>query len=40
MNLVEKIANMARERNIYYHFYDESKFYSHIKVDEVLKILQ
>ncbi|NLK42765.1 MAG: HAD family phosphatase [Tissierellia bacterium] len=37
MNLVEKIVNMAKKRNIYYHFYDESKFYSHIKVDEVLK---
>src|SRR5690606_17975117 len=37
MNLVEKIINMARERNIYYHFYDEAKFYSHTKVDEILK---
>ena len=36
-NLVEKIVNMAKKRDIYYHFYDESKFYSHTKVEEVLK---
>lgn len=37
MELVEKIAKIAMERKIYYHFYDETKFYSYIKVDEILK---
>lgn len=36
-NLVKDIVNLAREEDIYYHFYDESKFYSHVRVDEVLK---
>lgn len=35
--LVREIVNLSRERNIYYHFYDESQFYSHVKVDEVLQ---
>lgn len=34
--LVKEIVKIAIERNIYYHFYDESRFYSHRKVDEVL----
>lgn len=37
MDLVEKIANIARERDIYFHFYDESKFYSYVRADEVLR---
>lgn len=36
-NLVRDIVNLARERNIYYHFYDEDKFYSHERVEEVLE---
>lgn len=36
-SLIGDIVTLARERNIYYHFYDESQFYSHIKVEEVLK---
>ena len=36
-NLVEEIVNMAREKNIYYHFYDETNFYSHVRVEEVLR---
>lgn len=36
-NKVKEIVNLARRKNIYYHFYDESKFYSHVKVDEVLQ---
>ncbi|MDR7855712.1 Cof-type HAD-IIB family hydrolase [Tissierella sp.] len=35
-DLVKQIVNIAREKNIYYHFYDESRFYSHLKVEEVL----
>ncbi|MFA5577101.1 MAG: Cof-type HAD-IIB family hydrolase [Tissierellaceae bacterium] len=35
--LVKEVVDMARERDVYYHFYDESKFYSHTKVDEVFK---
>lgn len=36
-DLVKKIVNIAKKRDIYYHFYDETKFYSHVKVDEVFK---
>ncbi len=36
-NKVKEIVNLARKKNIYYHFYDESKFYSHVRVDEVLQ---
>lgn len=36
-NLVKEIVALARSKNIYYHFYDESRFYSHIRVEEVLK---
>ena len=36
-NLVKEIVNLARREDVYYHFYDESRFYSHVKVDEVLK---
>lgn len=36
-NLVKEIVNLARAKDIYYHFYDESKFYSHIRVEEVVK---
>lgn len=36
-NLIKSIIDIAKERNIYYHFYDESRFYSHVKVEEVLK---
>ncbi|WP_313757537.1 Cof-type HAD-IIB family hydrolase [Tissierella sp.] len=36
-NLVKEIVNLARSKNIYYHFYDENRFYSHIRVDEILK---
>ncbi|MBU5312502.1 Cof-type HAD-IIB family hydrolase [Tissierella carlieri] len=36
-SLVKEIVNLAMKKNIYYHFYDESRFYSHVKVDEVLQ---
>ncbi|WP_353092772.1 Cof-type HAD-IIB family hydrolase [Tissierella praeacuta] len=36
-SLVKEIVNIARNNNIYYHFYDENRFYSHTKVDEILK---
>lgn len=36
-SLVKEIVNIARRNNIYYHFYDENRFYSHTKVDEILK---
>ncbi len=36
-NLVENIVNMARKNNIYYHFYDEVNFYSHVIDEEVLR---
>lgn len=36
-NLVKEIVNVALENDIYYHFYDESKFYSHVMVEEVLQ---
>ena len=35
-SLIKAIIDVAKEKNIYYHFYDESRFYSHIRVEEVL----
>ena len=31
------IIELAKAMDIYYHFYDEKKLYSHVKVDEVIK---
>ncbi len=36
-SLVKDIVNLARKEDIYYHFYDESRFYSHVRVEDVLR---
>lgn len=36
-SLVKEIVHLARSKDIYYHFYDENRFYSHNRVDEILK---
>lgn len=35
-SLIKSIIDIAKAKNIYYHFYDESRFYSHVRVEEVL----
>lgn len=37
MNLVKEIVNIGEEQNIYCHFYDETRFYSRARVEEVLE---
>lgn len=37
MNLVKDIADLALKEKIYCHFYDETSFYSNIKIKEVLE---
>ncbi|WMM25787.1 Cof-type HAD-IIB family hydrolase [Tissierella sp. MB52-C2] len=36
-SLIKTIIDIAKHKNIYYHFYDESRFYSHVRVEEILK---
>jgi len=35
--LVKDIVNLAKQENIYCHFYDESRFYSSMRVEEILQ---
>lgn len=36
-NLVKDIVNLAKQENIYCHFYDESRFYSNMRVEGILQ---
>lgn len=36
-SVVRDIENLAKKENIYCHFYDESRFYSRMRVEEILR---
>lgn len=36
-NLVKDIVNLAKQENVYCHFYDESRFYSSMRVEGILQ---